>query len=270
MKKILTVTCGNSTVTCMPLIPSIILMGSTDLHRNYARGITDNPIETGLIADLTGPSGGDVGLSLLNGLTEYTKHINTGGGSFVRSTKRIDEDDRRSIPAFRKLLFKEKTGAFVGPGNGGSVEALCVKIEKTEVPTLSYSPDEFMVKPFKGYAFAPLLLRDDQSISISDFIIKDLQPITINSAIQRHVESGKKTRESAKKKAKWDLAVEGLSTPLKGTSSFDTKGLSSPADDSTTKHKGAYYSKAQKIDSGKAMFFPITDWRKQPEGRTYQ
>ena len=68
------------------LIPFIIPLGTTG-YGEPIRGVTDTTIKIGLIADLTGPSAGDIGLPIFNGLTTYTKHINDRGGIFGRKVK---------------------------------------------------------------------------------------------------------------------------------------------------------------------------------------
>ncbi|MDY7033706.1 MAG: ABC transporter substrate-binding protein [Thermodesulfobacteriota bacterium] len=224
MKKIFTIMFNNSMAVYLFLIPCMILLGSADLHCKPVRGITDKTIEIGLIADLTGPSAGDIGLLLLNGLTTYTKHINDGGGLFGRKVKFITEDDRYSIPTaiagFKKLLFKDQIFAFIGPGNAGAAKALCVQIEKQRVPTISYSPDEFMVKPLKRYIFLPLPLYDDQLAVIFDYIVNDLRPKRTEITLVYHdAESGKIALASAKKWAKYFNFQ--LSTEIIGLGALD-------------------------------------------------
>ena len=178
--------------------------GETNAHSEPMRGVSDEEIRIGLICDLTGPIAGDIGLPANETITIYTKYINEAGGIFGRKIKLLVEDDRYSIPAaiaaFKKLVFKDRIFALVGPVSVGGNKALFRQIDKYGVPNISVAPDEAMVRPLRKYTFMPFNLYDDQLGVIFDYILKDLKPPKIKiTFVYFDAESGKVGLASVKK-----------------------------------------------------------------------
>ncbi|MDY7033701.1 MAG: ABC transporter substrate-binding protein [Thermodesulfobacteriota bacterium] len=198
---------GCMLVTVCVFTVFILIWGSADGYSEPVRGVTDTTIKIGAILDQTGPIAGDIGLPVTDALKIYTMYINDSGGLFGRKVKLTIEDDRYSIPAgiaaFKKLLFKDRIFAMVGPASVGETKALFGQIDRLKVPTITGAPDKSVVVPFKKYMFMPFNVYGDQLGVIFDYIIKDLKPEKFDiTFVYPDAESGKvalaATREWAK------------------------------------------------------------------------
>ena len=198
---------GCMLVTVCFFIVFILIWWSADGYSEPVRGVTDTTIKIGAILDQTGPIAGDIGLPVTEALKIYTQYINDGGGLFGRKVKLIVEDDRYSIPAgiaaFKKLLFKDRILAMVGPASVGETKALFGQIDRLKIPTITGAPDKSVVVPFKRYMFMPFNVYGDQLGVIFDYIINDLKPEKFDiTFVYPDAESGKvaltATREWAK------------------------------------------------------------------------
>ena len=143
-----------------------------------ARGVTDSTIKIGGIADHTGPIA-TICKPLIEAFKNYTQYINDKGGINGRKLTLIMEDDRYSIPtgisAFKKLIFKDKALALLGPVSIGETKALYNQIKKNKVTCVPVVPDESALKPFRRYIFLPVDLYDDEIAVVFTYIMKDLK-----------------------------------------------------------------------------------------------
>ncbi|MDY7033703.1 MAG: ABC transporter substrate-binding protein [Thermodesulfobacteriota bacterium] len=175
--------CCRSLIVCILSLSAVFFMW-THGGAESVRGVTDTSVKIGVILDQTGPIAGDVTLPVTEAVKNYTHHINDTGGIFGRKVKLIVEDDRYSIPtgiaAFKKLLFKDKIFALLGPANTGEGKALLPRIEKLKVPNITGVLDESMIIPLRKYIFLPFTPYYDQFGVIYDHIVNDLKPKELN------------------------------------------------------------------------------------------
>ena len=171
------------------------------------RGVTDTTIKIGLIADMTGPGTSVTGiLGDLN--RNYTRYINDRGGIHGRKVISLLEDDRLSIPlgiaAFKKLVFRDKVFAILGPANTPSAKALFNRVEKLKVPNLALIPQQIVVNPLKRYIFMTMESYDDDFGVIFDYLINEIKPKDMKMTFVTYDgESGKETWEYVKKWAQF-------------------------------------------------------------------
>ncbi|MDY6967405.1 MAG: ABC transporter substrate-binding protein [Spirochaetota bacterium] len=144
-----------------------------------ARGVTNDTLKIGIILDQTGPAA-NVSVPLTNAIKRYFRYINEQGGINGRKIKIIVEDDRYSIPmaigAFKKLLFRDKILAMVGPTSSGSTITLLRHIKKEKIPTMAIPPNEKTVLPLKRYVFGVFEVYPNTIKTIIDYMIQDLKP----------------------------------------------------------------------------------------------
>ena len=208
MKRELTRKDITSLTICLFFFLFILLSWSAGGYCEPVRGVTDTMIKIGAIFDQTGPVAGDITLPATEAIRNYTRHMNDRGGVFGRKVKVIVEDDRYSIPAaiaaFKKLLYKDKIFAMLGPASTGEAKALFGKIEKLKVPTLTGAPDELQVNPLKRHIFMTFNVYDDHFGVILDYILNDLKAKKIDiTFVYFDSESGKVALTCIKKWAKF-------------------------------------------------------------------
>lgn len=140
------------------------------------RGVTDKSIKIGVILDQTGPAAG-ITVPCTQAIRTYIRHINDNGGVHGRQLDVIVEDDRYSIPstiaAYKKLVFKDKIFAFIGPGSGGFVNILWRKIQQDKLPNVSVVFPDLAVNPLKRYIFTTSDTYEGQVRVLIDYIVKD-------------------------------------------------------------------------------------------------
>lgn len=158
-------------------ISLLFLFSATTLpEAGEVRGVTNNTLMIGLIADMTGPTATDISGPIVMGLRTYFRYINDQGGIHGRKVKLIVEDDRYVIPhavaAFKKLVFKDNILALEGPLSSASAFALLRQIEKNGLPTISYSPSDRMVVPLQKYVFTCNGLYEDDIRILFNYILK--------------------------------------------------------------------------------------------------
>ncbi|MDY7034189.1 MAG: ABC transporter substrate-binding protein [Thermodesulfobacteriota bacterium] len=145
-------------------------------YSENVRGVTDTTIKIGMIADMTGPGTSVTGI-LGELLRNYTSYINERGGIHGRKVVSLLEDDRLSIPlgiaAFKKLIFRDKVFAILGPANTPSAKALFSKVEKHKVPNIALIPQEVVVNPLKRYIFMTVETYDDDFGVIFDYLVNE-------------------------------------------------------------------------------------------------
>ncbi|MDY7034009.1 MAG: ABC transporter substrate-binding protein [Thermodesulfobacteriota bacterium] len=182
----------------------IVFLWNKSVYCESVRGVTDTTIKIGAILDQTGPTAGDIALPVTGAVRNYTQYINDSGGIFGRKLKVIVEDDRYSIPAgvaaFKKLLFKDKVLAFIGPASTGEAKTLIPQIEKLKVPNMTGSPSKTMIVPLKRYIFLAFNVYEDQLGVIFDYLVNDLQPEKLDiTLVYFDTESGKVALTATKK-----------------------------------------------------------------------
>ena len=131
----------------------------TFMSKGYAdepRGVTSDTLTIGVILDQTGPAT-DLTLPGTNALRSIFRYVNEHGGINGRKVKLIVEDDRYSIPqaiaSFKKLLYRDKILALIGPTSSGATVTLFRHMEKEKIPTMAIPPNDKNVSPFKRYIF---------------------------------------------------------------------------------------------------------------------
>ncbi|MDY7034510.1 MAG: ABC transporter substrate-binding protein [Thermodesulfobacteriota bacterium] len=202
MKEGLVSRCCRLMVACL-IVVSLVTVGNSSIYADQVPGITDNSIRIGLILDQTGPSA-DIVAPATDGMKCYMRHINQLGGIHGRKIDARVEDDRYSIPqaiaAFKKLVYKDKVFALIGPTSTGAVTVLSRHVQKLKIPLLAAIMPEITVKPFKKYVFICADIYPNQMKVLIDYILKDLNPKERRiGLIYPDNETGKVDTESALK-----------------------------------------------------------------------
>lgn len=158
------------------LLVSIFFTSGSLSQAANVRGVTDKSIKIGVILDQTGPAAG-ITVPCTQAIKTYTRYINDNGGINGRQLDLIVEDDRYSIPAtiaaYKKLVFKDKIFAFIGPGSGGFVNILWRKIQQDKLPNVSVVFPDLAVNPLKRYIFTTSDTYEGQVRVLIDYIVKD-------------------------------------------------------------------------------------------------
>ena len=140
------------------------------------RGVTDTSIKVAAILPMTGPAAG-LGVHLGNSTKNYVRHVNDGGGINGRRLSLVLEDDRYSIPpaiaAFKKVVYKDKVFALIGPGSASQLTILWKKIQKEKLPNIAIPMPEVAVTPFKKYIFTIIDTYPGQVKVLIDYMIND-------------------------------------------------------------------------------------------------
>ena len=155
----------------------LLLFGSNPARTENIRGVTDDIIKFGLIADMTGPNA-NTGIQASSLFRTYFRHLNDQGGVNGRKIKLIIEDDRYSIPgslaAFKKMIYRDGVLAINGPSGTGQSQAMLHLFEEEKVTNIPWSNDASMHTPFKKFVFPSPGDYRDQMYVIFDYIMKDL------------------------------------------------------------------------------------------------
>ncbi|MFH1624115.1 MAG: ABC transporter substrate-binding protein [Pseudomonadota bacterium] len=140
------------------------------------RGVTDDSIKIGAVLDQTGPAA-SVTVPFTRALKNYFRFVNDGGGIHGRKINLIVEDDRYSIAAtiaaFKKVVYKDKIFAYIGPGSGSFVNVLWKKMQKEKLPTITLPMPEICVKPYKRYIFITSDTYEGQIRVLVDYMIQE-------------------------------------------------------------------------------------------------
>ncbi|MDY7034190.1 MAG: ABC transporter substrate-binding protein [Thermodesulfobacteriota bacterium] len=168
--------------------------------------MTDASVKIACVADQTGPIA-DVGIMLGEAPKHYISSINDQGGINGRKIIYLLEDDRYSIPvgiaAFKKLVFKDKIFAIMGPYNTGTARAIFSHIKKYKIPDVAFPAHPSLVNPLRKYLFLTGEAYDDDIGVIFEYIMKELKPIDPKIAFFTYDgESGKEVLDSSKKWAR--------------------------------------------------------------------
>ncbi|RJP60217.1 MAG: hypothetical protein C4549_00925 [Deltaproteobacteria bacterium] len=162
---------------CLVLICFFTFM--SDGYADDQRGLTSDTLTIGAVLDQTGPAT-SVTIPITNGIKNYFRYTNEHGGINGRKVKLIVEDDRYSIPmaiaAFKKLLYRDKILAMIGPGHSGAALALFRHIEKEKIPTIPVALGEKIISPVRRYVFCASEIYPNTMRAIIDYMIEDLKP----------------------------------------------------------------------------------------------
>ena len=160
------------------LFLSVFVFERTSLSKDV-QGVTDKTIKIGLIADMTGPLASVTGI-LGPSTRNFVRYLNEKGGIHGRKIEAIVEDDHYSIPvgiaAFKKLVFRDKVFAVMGPYHTSSIKAIFGQCEKHKIPNMAALPQPSMVNPLKRYIFTSGEFYDDDMGVIFDYIMNELKP----------------------------------------------------------------------------------------------
>ena len=153
---------------------SVFIYNNTEA--SDVRGVTDKSIRIGMLIPMTGPAA-SLGIHLGNATRNYMRHINEHNGIHGRKIKLILEDDRYSIPpaiaAFKKVVYKDKVFAMIGPGSGSQITVLWKKIQKEKMPTIAIPMPEVAVTPYKRYIFIITDIYPGQMKVLVDYMVND-------------------------------------------------------------------------------------------------
>ncbi|MDY7031212.1 MAG: ABC transporter substrate-binding protein [Thermodesulfobacteriota bacterium] len=160
----------------LPFIVSVFFIYVPTSQSKEVRGVTDDAIKIGVSMDQTGPAASTV-VPLTIAIKNYIRHVNETGGIHGRRIKVIIEDDRYSIPAaiaaLKKLVYKDKIYALIGPSSASLVNVIWQKILKEKLPTIVAPSVEVAVKPLKKYLFICTDTYTGQIRTLVDYMVKD-------------------------------------------------------------------------------------------------
>ena len=184
----------------------VFVFGQTALSQDV-RGVTDTTVKIGIIADMTGPIASVTGI-LAPATRNCARYLNEKGGVHGRRIEVIAEDDHYSIPvgiaAFKKLVFRDKAFAVMGPYHTASIKALFGQVDKYKIPDIAAVPQPSMVNPVKRYLFATGEFYDDDIGVLFNYIMSELKPQDPKIAFCTFDgESGKEVHDSVKKWARF-------------------------------------------------------------------
>ena len=173
-----------------------LFLGRHFAYAEDVRGVTEDTIKIGIIADLTGPTAVDIAAPVVAGLKLLYLYTNEQGGINGRKIKLIIEDDRFNIPlalsAFKKLVFKEKVFAICGPLQVGGSVALMGQIAKNKVPQINYGPSKKYLFPVQRYIFSCVGIYDDDIKLIFEYIFEKMkEKPSIVGIVYPDLETGK-------------------------------------------------------------------------------
>ncbi|MEW6615536.1 MAG: ABC transporter substrate-binding protein [Thermodesulfobacteriota bacterium] len=158
------------------LLVTIFLIYSSLSHAKEVRGVTDKSIKVGVILPITGPAA-SLGVPAADAIRAYIRYVNEHGGINGRQLNLIVEDDRYSIPpsiaALKKLVYRDKVFALLGPGSASQVNVLWKGIQKDKLPTIPVATPEIAVIPLKKYIFIIIDTYAGQVKALIDYMIKD-------------------------------------------------------------------------------------------------
>jgi len=163
---------------------------TTSIWAKDVPGVTDKSINIGLIADMTGPTATDISSPIVTGLRTYFRYINDGGGIHGRKVNLLVEDDRYTIPmaisAFKKLVFKDKILALMGPVSSGNTLALLNQIKTNKIPTITYGASDRIIVPVQEYVFTCIGQYKDDIKFLFEYIFKKEKMPTIGLVYPDH------------------------------------------------------------------------------------
>ena len=179
----------------------LLFLGSLAGYAGEVRGVTDTHIKIAVIGDMTGPAALQ-SINEIQSFRNYFKYVNDQGGISGRKVKVVFEDDRYSIPAaisaFKKVVFRDRVLAMYGPSGAGHAFALFPQIKKEKLPTIVWSPAEFLVSDYNRYIFNSIAVYEDGIKLAFDYVMQTLKAKAPTIAIVYPDNLwGKSTREAS-------------------------------------------------------------------------
>ena len=163
-----------SVIVLLSLIMVILLY--SPIHAKEVRGVTDDTIKIGAIADMTGPIA-NVELTWIESIRNYYLYINDNGGINGRKVKVIVDDTRYSIPIalaiFKKQVYRDKVLSIIGTGMSGGDIALIPQIQKEKMPVIAMALTKILADPLKRYIFPLTPSYEDGAKILFDYIMKN-------------------------------------------------------------------------------------------------
>lgn len=160
---------------------ALVYFLSASIRLGYAgevRGVTNDTIKIGVILDQTGPAV-NVTVPMIDAIKRYFRYANEQGGINGREVKVIVEDDRYAVPmaiaAFKKLLYRDKILAFIGPSSSTATLSLLRHMEQERIPSMPIPPYERCVYPLKRYVFGVYEIYPNTMRTIIDYMVKNLK-----------------------------------------------------------------------------------------------
>ena len=167
----------NIFVLVVTLVISLTLFCAYSVNAEV-RGVTDKEIKLGIIMPMTGP-GASFGTIAAEATRIYVKYINDKGGVNGRRLNLIVEDDHFSIPqalaALKKLVYRDRVFALIGPGSASFLNVLWKHIEKEKLPNMTPVMPEIVFIPPKRHIFGVMDIYPNQMKVLVDYMIKDFK-----------------------------------------------------------------------------------------------
>jgi branched-chain amino acid transport system substrate-binding protein len=190
-------------ITMCLSVSTLIFLLSAPSYAGIKDGVTNDLAKIGVMVDMTGPTS-NVGVLMALAFRNLVSDINDRGGIHGRKISLVIEDNRYSIPlhisAFKKLVFKDNVFAIMGPVSVGGSRVLFKDIQKNQIPTLPWTPDDSLKVPYKRYVLPVNGFYDTEVGVIFDHIVNTLKPKNLKLAfLTFDVESGMRMKELVKK-----------------------------------------------------------------------
>jgi branched-chain amino acid transport system substrate-binding protein len=114
------------------------------------------PIKIGALVSATGPAS-FLGDPELKTLKHYAEKINHEGGIDGRRIELVAYDTganpKKAVTFAKRLIFKDKVDAIIGPSTTGETMAIIPLVEKNKVPLLSMAGGVAIIEPVKPWVF---------------------------------------------------------------------------------------------------------------------
>lgn len=170
-----------------------------------ARGVGKDTITIGGMGDMTGPAASQA-MHAVRAWKNYSRHLNDQDGINGKKVKLKLEDDRYSIPAtlagFKKLVFRDRILALLGPLVTGGIVALTHQVQKHKVPDIVPNSAEQVINPPKRYIFNTGATYPDNMKLIFDYIMKNYKKPRI-AYVYPDNEAGKAGYKAVRERAKY-------------------------------------------------------------------
>ncbi|MBI4775924.1 MAG: ABC transporter substrate-binding protein [Deltaproteobacteria bacterium] len=156
---------------------AVVLLLSADMATAAGRGVTDDTIKLGLVLVKTGPVAA-LGLPNGQGMVDYMKYINDGGGINGRKVEIIWEDDQfqapKSVAAVKKLMTRDEVLTIITTGGTTQTIANLGNIQNYKITNIPNALAVEFYEPLNPYIFAMGATYEAQYQCIVDYIHDDL------------------------------------------------------------------------------------------------
>ena len=118
--------------------------------------MAEDSIKIGAIVSATGPAS-FLGDPELKTLKHYVDKINAAGGVDGKKIELIAYDTganpKKAVSFTKRLLFKDKVAAIIGPSTTGETMAIIPLVQKAKIPLISMAGSVAIIDPVKKYVF---------------------------------------------------------------------------------------------------------------------